>query len=68
MQTTCTPMAVRFFNDDDVYVYDAATLRFVRCIPCHDRRACAAALAGQTIEQGHTARRGMLAKGLGLWR
>lgn len=66
MQATRTPIPAHVFNDDDVYVYDVATLRIVRQIPCSQRRACEAALVG-AVEDGQMAKRGMRAKFLGLW-
>lgn len=67
MQETRKLIPAHSFNDDDVYVFDVATLRVVRQIPCSQRRACEAALVG-AVEDGQRAKRGMFIKSLGLWR
>lgn len=53
------------WNDDDVYVYEEATLRVMRVIPCSNRAACERALVGE-VESGQMAVRGLRAKLLGI--
>lgn len=62
------PMATSTFNDDDLYVYVAATKQFVRQIVCKDQEAKDAKYIGVKVMAGQTWATGMTAKTLSLWK
>jgi hypothetical protein len=62
----CLP--VSSFNDDDVYVYNAATKQIVRVIGSKDSQVRDSRYIGLRVQAGESWARGMAAKSLGLWR
>jgi len=62
------PMATSTFNDDDLYLYVAATKQFVQHIPCSDQKARDAKYIGVLVKAGQTWAKGMTAKTLSLWK
>lgn len=61
------PMVTSTFNDDDLYVYIAATKQFVRQIPCSEQEAKDAKYIGVKVMAGQSWAKGMTAKTLALW-
>jgi hypothetical protein len=56
------------FNDDDVYLYMAATGRLVRHIPVNSPEVFCARYHGMKVLEGQSWARGRNAKTLSLWR
>lgn len=61
------PIDPSAFQDDSVYVYDAASKRLVREIGCKSPELCGSP-TGVRVAAGQSWARGMVAKRLGLWR
>jgi len=59
--------ALTSFNDDDVYVYRAATRELVRTISCKDSQVRDSRYIGLRVDAGESWAKGMEAKSLGLW-
>ncbi len=63
----CNAMPVASFNDDDVYIYKAATKELVRSISCKDSQVRDCRYIGLRVMAGESWAKGMAAKSLGLW-
>lgn len=61
------PLDICSFNDDDIYVYVAATRQFVRQYGSGDSQVKDARHIGFRVSAGQTWAKGMAAKYLGLW-
>lgn len=62
------PLAVSTFNDDDVYIYDAASKQLIKHLPCSDQQVKDAKYIGLRVMAGQTWAKGMTAKTLSLWK
>lgn len=61
------PIPMASFNDDDVYVYDAATKQLIRHVPHSAQEVRDARYIGFRVMAGQAWAKGMAAKALGLW-
>jgi len=59
--------ALTSFNDDDVYIYRAASRELVRTISCKDSQVRDSHYIGLRVNAGESWAKGMEAKSLGLW-
>jgi len=62
------PISVESFNDDDLYLYNAATKQLIRSFSCGDQEVKDARHIGFRVMAGATWGKGMAVKALGLWR
>jgi len=62
------PITEDEFNDDDVYIYDAATKELITSWPSSSHEVQYARRFGFRIDAGQSWAKGMAAKHLGLWR
>jgi len=62
------PMTEDEFNQDDIYVYIAATKELITSWPSSSHKVQYARRFGFRIDAGQTWAKGMAAKHLGLWR
>jgi hypothetical protein len=61
-------MPVVSFNDDDLYLYNAATKQLIHQFSCADQQVKDALHIGFRVMAGQAWAKGMTAKALGLWR
>jgi hypothetical protein len=68
VKSACNAMQIASFNDDDVYIYDAATKELVRVVSSKDSQVRDSHYIGLRVNAGQSWATGMAAKSLGLWR